>query len=147
MSRTLEQSLRNAIEVEKAAAAFYTRLAKRTQDEPTRAFFQEMAQQEEQHAASLEAVSKRLDAGDLPAFADDKVASVETAMGWEQLEGEMDLKTALAMAIEAENNAALYYDAMADFAQGEARELFRKLTSSEEHHAERLRKRLDALSS
>ena len=45
--RTLEQALRNAIEIERAAARFYQQLIDRAGDEQTRTFLEEMAAQRE----------------------------------------------------------------------------------------------------
>jgi rubrerythrin len=143
--RTLGQALRNAIEIERAAARFYQKLLDRAADAETRAFLKEMATQEEAHAQSLESIAEKLEAGDVPGSPDDRIEGVEAAPGWAGAEEDLELQQALSIAIEAENSAALYYDAMADHATGKLNEFFRTLSETELDHARRLREKLDQL--
>lgn len=138
MSVTLGQAMRNAIEAELAAARFYEALAPKAADDETRAFFDEMAEQERDHAASIEGMSQKIGTGELPTRADTKVSMVETVPGWSDASG-IDLDQALALALEAENSAALYYDALSDFCDVGAKAFFQKMASQEEEHAESLR--------
>jgi len=135
---TFEQAVRNAIEVEKAAASFYRNLKGRAADQKTRDFFEEMARSEDAHARGIEAMGKRLTSGELPLRPDERIDTVETSPEWRLIEN-ITLKQALELAIEAENNASLYYDAMADFAQGEVSRFFKRLSENELEHARSLR--------
>ena len=142
--RTLGQALRNAIEIERAAARYYQRLLDHAADADTRAFLEEMARQEEAHAGSLESIAGKLEVGEVPGSPDDRIEGVEAAPGWDSVDG-LDLRQALGIAIEAENSAALYYDAMADHAEGRLKEFFRALSETELDHARRLREKLAEL--
>lgn len=134
---TLEQAIKNAIGIEKGAKKFYERLAANSKDEKVQAFFESMATQEQDHADWIGDVAEMLDAGKLPLKADAKVYGVEKAPGWVDVP-DIQLDEAVALALEAENSAALYYDAMADQTSGVTQELFQKLTEIEEQHAEAL---------
>lgn len=141
---TLEQAFRNAIQVEKAANRFYLRLAGATEDPEAGKFLREMAEQELVHAEHIEKMSRELAEGKLPERADRKVRTVETAPGWDYMD-DLTLEQGMNAALEAENNAALYYDAMADQTEGRVKEFFQKMVGLEEQHADALRQKLDAL--
>ena len=144
--RTFEQAIRNAIEIERAAGRFYLRLLDKAGDPATRGFLQDMAAQEEDHAQRLEGLAAKLAAGELPASPDDQVHGVETAPGWACSDDVLlDLRNALTIAIEAENSAALYYDAMADAAAGAVAQFFRDLVETENGHARQLTAKLAEL--
>ncbi len=134
---TLGQAIRNAIAVEKGAKKFYDRLVRNSKDPEVQAFFENMAAQEQEHVDWISDVAEKLDAGDLPQSPDSKVHGVERAPGWCDVD-DINLAEAVSLALEAENSAALYYDAMSDMTQGAARDLFLKLTKIEEQHAEAL---------
>ncbi len=143
---TFGQAIRNAVVIEQAAASFYRKLVSQTVDQKTIDFLEEMARQEDDHAEQIAKVAERLDAGELPVNANDQVQGVETAPEWGMVEN-LQLEQALTLAIEGENNAALYYDAMADFAAGEVADFFNDLVKTEQHHAELLREKLKQLNS
>ncbi len=132
---TLGQAIRNAIAVEKGAKKFYDRLVHNSKDPEVQAFFENIASQEQEHVDWITEMAEKLDAGDLPQRPDSKVHGVERAPGWCDVD-DIDLAEAVSLALEAENSAALYYDAMSDMTQGAARDLFLKLTKIEEQHAE-----------
>ncbi|MFH2006205.1 MAG: hypothetical protein ABI333_06435 [bacterium] len=46
----------------------------------------------------------------------------------------IQLSEAVQLALEAENSAALYYDAMSDMTEGHVKAFFAKLTKIEEQH-------------
>lgn len=142
--RTLAQAIRNAIEIERAAARFYAQLVDKAADDKTRDFLQDMCQQEEAHARVIQEMGDKINGGDLPAHPDDRIQGVETAPDWTYAES-IELVQALNLAIEAENNASLYYDAMADSTQGEVAQFFRDLTITEEQHAQKLREFLESI--
>lgn len=141
---TFGQAIRNAVAIEQAAARFYRKLVAQAADQKTVEFLEEMARQEDQHAEQIAKVAQQLDAGELPINPDDKVHGVETAPEWGAVE-HLKLEQALNLAIEGENSAALYYDAMADFASGEVADFFNDLVKTEQHHAELLRGKLQQL--
>lgn len=130
----IEQAIRNAVEAEKAASRFYARLVHLARDDHTRAFLRAMSEQEQHHAEQVERLGRDLHSGPLPVQADSPIETVETAPAWDQAE-QMDLARALDLALEAENHAALYYDAMSDFFQGTTAEFFRSLAKKELGHA------------
>jgi rubrerythrin len=130
--------MRNAIEAERAAARFYDRLVGKASDEETRRFLTEMAAQERDHARAIEEIAGKIGNGELPTRPDTRVTAVETAPAWAEAES-LDLDQALALALDAENSAALYYDALADFCDLGARSFFERMVAVEEEHARRLR--------
>jgi len=141
---TFGQAIRNAIAIEQAAARFYRKLLTKAASEEATAFLEMMAQQEDEHAERIAKVAERLESGELPQNPDDKLQGVEASPQWCDAE-EIQLEQALTMAIEGENSAALYYDAMADFATGEVADFFKDLVKTELKHAELIREKLRAL--
>lgn len=139
MTITLAQAIKNCIEVEHAAERYYRRLLQNTEDDEVHEFFTGMAEQEAEHAAWIAKLGEELEAGELPDRADTKVKSVERSPGWDAAE-DVSLEEAVEIALEAENSAALYYDAMTDFTTGKVKDFFGKLCKTEEQHAEKLRK-------
>ncbi len=135
---TLGQAIQRAVAAEHAAARFYETLVQRASDDETRSFFMEMVKEEEQHAMLLEDYGASVPADESTRLSDAAAQRIEVVPGWEYAEG-ISFEQAIDVAIEAENNAALYYDAMADFTQGEVKTFFQKMASLEEAHAERLR--------
>ena len=141
---SIGQAIRNAVEVEQAAARFYRRLIPSAADDQARRFLEEMAEQELEHAKAIEELGAKIAAGALPTRADANMDLVESAPGWTAVEG-ISLEQALGLALEAENSAALYYDAIADWLQGEPATFFRQLSVNEEQHAQALRDQLASL--
>ena len=137
MTITIGQALRNAIEAERAAARFYDRLVAKAADATTRHFFEEMAQQERDHARAVEEMAGQIGNGELPTRPDTAVSTVETAPAWAEVDS-LDLDQALELALESENNAVLYYDAMADYCELGAKSFFERMVAREEEHARRL---------
>ena len=133
---TLGQAIRNATEAERAAARFYEALARRAGDGQARVFFEEMVRDERQHAELLESYGGELGEAYAAQLPEAAVQRIEVVPGWEYAES-ISIEQALEVAIEAENNAALYYDAMADFTEGDVQAFFRRMATLEEAHAER----------
>jgi len=138
MSITLAQAIRNAIAAEHAAEKFYLGLVAGCSDDKGRAILSNIAAQERQHAATLEEVAVRLVAGQLPERADALVRGIETSPAGASPEG-LSLAEALEIAVDAENSAILYYDALASTASGEAATFFEHMGKEEEAHAEAIR--------
>jgi rubrerythrin len=138
------QAVRDAIEAELAASRFYTLLAESAEDAQTRAFLEEMSRQEVGHARSIEKTGAALVDGLLPAQASGDLSGVETLPDWKFVD-DIALTAAFEVALTAEQQASLYYDAIADFLEGEAREFFRSLSAAEDEHAKNLRERLARL--
>ena len=134
----LSQAIRNAIDSERKAARFYRQLADKSQDPATRRFFERMVEVENRHAFEIEQHGRSL-VGDLPWRGDAKLDFIETAPGWTDAEG-IDVEAALRIALEAEVQASLYYDAFADALEEPGRSFFRGLSAAEEHHAEMIRR-------
>lgn len=139
MTLTVQQAIRNAVESERAAARFYRALTALELEPEVQRFFEEMAEQEDQHAMSIEANGKRLVGGDLPERADMKVESVESAPEWLVVET-ITPAEALQIARDNEYKASLYYDTLADFCPEPEAEFFRQLAKTEIEHAKRLEK-------
>jgi rubrerythrin len=76
--------------------------------------------------------------GDLPERADALVENIESSPAGARAVG-MDMQRALEFAIEAENSAILYYDALADSCTGDASAFFEQVRRQEEAHAESIR--------
>jgi rubrerythrin len=138
MSITLGQAIKNAIAAEHAAEQFYLRLADGCVDEKGRAILRDIAAQERGHAATLEGLAAKLVAGQLPERADELVRGIETAPAGAGAEG-LGFSAALQIAIEAENSAILYYDALATTSTGEASKFFEDMGKDEEGHAAAIR--------
>ena len=139
-SITPAQAIRNAIEAELAAERFYRLLADSTEDESSREFLLVMAEQEQLHAASIEEASKQMDLA-LPDHAVGMVEVVETVPEWRFVDG-ITMADAVQVALNAEQQAALYYDSFADHFEGEIRAFFQQLAEAEEDHAHQLIKLL-----
>jgi rubrerythrin len=138
MSITLAQAIKNAIAAEQSAERFYLRLAAGCAEDKGRAIFENIAAQERGHAATLEALAAKLVAGQLPERADALVHGIESAPAGTEAQG-LDLIDALEIAIDAENSAILYYDALASTSTGEASAFFEQMGKEEEGHAAAIR--------
>src|ERR1035437_7546690 len=141
MSITLAQAIRNAIAAEHAAERFYLRLAGATTDEHARQILADIAGQEREHATGLEATAVRLVEGKLPERADLLVNLIESAPGATHASN-LSLRQVLAIAVDAENSAIHYYDALATTSTGEASIFFARRGQEEEGHAASIRKLL-----
>ncbi|MBI5536854.1 MAG: ferritin family protein [Deltaproteobacteria bacterium] len=141
---TLRQAIRNAIEAENAAAGFYRQMAQRAADPVTRAFFEDMERVEQLHGEEVEELAGRLAVGSLPESQDSDVSMVESAPEWLKAD-DVALEDAFEVALECENRAALFYDALADHFSGDGSRFFRTLASAEEQHATALRRALQDL--
>lgn len=138
---TIAQAIKNAIEVERAAARFYVQLQGLATDAETRRFFEGLVRQENEHARIIEQMGQKIHAGELPVSPDARVASMETAPGWDEA-ASIDLGEALDLALESENQAALYYDTIADCFEGALEAFFRDLSRTELQHASSIQKRM-----
>ncbi len=132
-----KQAIRNAIEAELAAERFYRLLAESTDDEDSRSFLEDMASQERDHAKAIETMGAKIVNGPLPAHPVGKVEAIETLPSWRFVDG-ISLADALDVALAAERQAALYYDAFAESFTGEMHKFFEELAKAEEDHATRI---------
>jgi len=144
MSITLAQAIKNAIAAEHSAENFYLRLANSVTDDKGRRILAEIARQERGHAATLEALASKLVAGRLPERADALVQGIETAPAGNGSEN-LELTEALEIAMDAENSAILYYEALAATSTGEASTFFEQMGKDEEGHATTIRAMLAEL--
>jgi rubrerythrin len=138
MAITLGQAIRNAIAAEQAAEEFYLAMAESAGDDDVRRVLVGIAAQEQEHATRLEAMAVALVLGDLPERADALVNTIEISPAGAASVG-MDMQGALEFAIEAENSAILYYDALAGSCTGDASAFFERVRMQEEAHAEAIR--------
>jgi rubrerythrin len=141
---TPNQAIRNAVAAELASARFYALLADSTEDPTTRAFLEEMADLERKHARDIETMGAKLVDGPLAERADSDVSMVETLPDWKYVD-DITLPQALEVALQAEQQAALYYDALADFLEGPVMEFFQQLSKQEEEHAVALQEKREQL--
>jgi rubrerythrin len=138
---TLEKAIRNGIETERAAERFYRTLADSTEDPEARAFLKEMAEQESTHRDRILDLGKSLNDKELPAYADENIEIVETAPAWADVDN-LSYAEALAVALENEHHAVLYYSALCDSVDGNVLLFFQKLVEDEEGHVALLNERL-----
>ena len=133
---SVAQAVRNCIEAERASARFYRLLEESTSDAEAKKLLGRMAQDETKHAEAIEKMASDLVEGELPLHADDGARLIEVAEGWQEID-DIDWASALEMAMEGETNAAMVYDAMADFfGEEKVKRFFRDLSETEEgHHA------------
>ncbi len=121
-----------------ASSRFYSLIASSTDDVEAKQFLEGMAALENKHAATIEESSKAVLGGHpLEDNADSDVDMIETMPAWKYADG-VNFADAMQIAYDAENQAALYYDALSDCFEGEMRVFFRDLARTEEEHAESL---------
>lgn len=144
MSITLGQAIKNAIAAEESAEKFYLNLAAGCAEDKGRVILEQIAAQERQHAATLQSLAAKLGAGQLPERADALVHGIETAPAGSNRK-DLQLAEALEIAIDAENSAILYYDALASTSSGEASRFFNQMLQEEEGHASTIRDMLAKL--
>jgi rubrerythrin len=142
MPITLAQATRNAIAAEQAAEKFYLGLAAGCDGAEGRQLLMDIAAQERSHAATLESLAAQLVTGQLPDHADALVHVIESAPASRHAQG-LSLSDALEIAIEAEDSAILYYDALASTATGDAAAFFERMGKEEEEHAAAIRALLE----
>jgi rubrerythrin len=141
---TLEQAIRNAIEVELSAARFYEELAGNAADVSTRVFFEELQQEELGHARAIEALGRDLTDGRLPDVASEHWEIVETSPAWRHVDG-TTYGQALEVALESERGAALFYAALANAAASKVvRSFFDGLSQAETVHVRQILARIES---
>jgi rubrerythrin len=128
------QAIRNAIESEVASARFYDLLAERTPYPAARAFLREMVATELSHAAEIEGIGRLLWGDVVPEHPDRDVSMVETLPNWSGAEA-VTFTEGIAIAIAAEQNAAICYGALAAELPSPAKNVFLRLARTEEQHA------------
>ena len=141
---TPNQAIRNAIEAEHAAARFYSLLADSTVDRWSRAFLEDMAGYERRHARHVQQLGAMLVDGPLAERADSDIGLVETLDDWRFVD-DIGMEQALAVALAAEERAALFYDAVAEYFDEPVKSFFLGLAATEEAHATELRDRQRSL--
>lgn len=137
MALTAGQAVRNAVAAERAAAQFYRALAALDSTLEVKTFLLDMARQLEQRAQVIEVRGRRLAGGRLPERPDMDVRKVDRARGW-LVANSIPKEVALRIARENEYEAALLYDAMADFCPEPIAGFLRQLSRTEQEHAEHL---------
>jgi rubrerythrin len=148
--------LQAAMEVEKGGQKFYTEMANRAESGSVRKLFALLAQDEVQHLRTLKDLIPQFDAGNfwqdeeliLPYL--NRFKAYELFPSLTQLEvilqQENADKSALNLAIEAEDKFAAYFKFTAEQARSaEGRETFHWLSKEEDRHAAILRERLEQM--
>ena len=140
---SLEQAIRNAIEVEQSAARFYEELASQAVNEDTRAFFRRLREDELEHARAIEQFGRLLSSSKLPSEASESWKLIETSPVWRHVEG-ITYDQALEIALESERGAALYYEALASTtASDSVRSFFENLAATEQAHVRQILELMD----
>lgn len=136
---TVEQAIRNAIKAERAAEAFYRRLAETTEDARARELLLRMAEQENGHANAIEKLGAKLSPKDLSVGADWNVELIETSPEWDSGQS-ISFQQAMEIALENEQHAEMFYDAMADSMEGDTADFLRGISRTERDHYEQIKK-------
>ncbi len=132
MQVTLEQAVRNAIMSEENARRFYERLSRFVENEDAKRFFVKMSEEEERHAVALANLARDKTLR-LPKNIDVASAFLEPRPGTADAKIET-LEGAIELAIAAEINAQLYYEALASTVEGEAQLFFERMAEAESSH-------------
>ncbi len=132
---TIEQVVRNLIEIERASARFYASLAKRCPSAQARTFLQGMVEVEELHAGQIVALGQALCTGELPETPNTEVKDLEAPPSW-PAPIDIDLEAALQLALEAERRAGRYYTALARCFSGENAAFLEQMAVTEQGHAD-----------
>lgn len=145
MERTTpNQAIRNAIEAEHAAARFYSLLADSTANRASRTFLEDMAAYERLHARHIQELGAMLVDGPLAEHADSEIGLMETLADWRFVD-DIGMAEAVEVALAGEEQAALFYDALAEYFDEPVKGFFLDLSATEESHATALRERLRLL--
>jgi rubrerythrin len=135
---TLIEAIQTAVAIEENAADFYDRLSRHTHFRAAKEFFSDMSAQESEHARIFRAMGERFGPGHRQATIEQTMISIESAPQWAWSEN-LDYDQALAVALEAENNAAFFYDVLSDASPNEElRKFFKSMHSMEMAHAQAL---------
>lgn len=132
---TLGQAIKNSVQAELNAAAFYKKLQTSEVPAETLRFLAEMEKQELEHAEVIEKMGKRLLAGELPQNADAMVDAIEQPPDWDENK-KLTLREAMEIAYMAERHAEMFYGILARMLEGELSEFFARLSHFEKGHAE-----------
>jgi rubrerythrin len=146
--------------IEEAGLDFYTKMAKKAEDQATKRVFNRLARDEKQHLAFFESLEIKT-AGGLgarPAEVDKDVSQYVCSLvdgGIFSGLAEMDKmaartfnpRKALELALQVEKDAVLYYtEAYASARKRATKEALKRLIDEEKSHVVQITKRLDALS-
>ncbi len=143
MSICFDEALERAIMAEKQGASFYRALASTTSVPEARSFLEQMAEEEEEHAAALAALR---DGDELPEEQRELRMVLPPQSAEPNVdEEELDLREAVELAIEAEKHAAWTYASMGSATEGCTQELFTRLALTEQRHADVLTELLQGL--
>jgi rubrerythrin len=142
---TLAEALERSIEAERQGAVFYRMLAGIAREGVARGFLLEMAAEEEEHAGVLTALAE----GREHAEVDWECVLALRPHGHDPDpgagEGELGLREAVELSLEAERHSAWTYACMGAETEGEVQELFTRLALTEQRHAEVLERLLAEL--
>ncbi len=110
---TRAQAIQTAIDAEKAATAFYARLARNTEDEEARSILQKIASDEANHAIQIVDLAKRLGEDKLPEAGLLLAAGIEIRADWYEIDN-VTYEQALQIALDGEHHAVMMYEALAE---------------------------------
>lgn len=137
MSTNLDAIIKDAIQSEADAAAFYAAAAEKMTDASAKALFNELADEERSHEKML----AKLDLSAFKAIPTYDLPDYKTAEGVDKpvLSVEMSFADAIALAMKNEEEAMLLYASLAKVAEdAEQKKLFQALSDMEKGHKARL---------
>ncbi len=134
---TLAQAIQAAIDAERSAVSFYSRLARNTTNHDARRLLEDLCRDEQGHEERLLELANELGDLELPEVGMALAESIETREDyWDA--SDLTYEEALEIALEGERNAMMLYDALADGAPVAVRTFFRELSAVEGGHAQKL---------
>jgi len=131
---TLAQAIQTAIDAEKAAAQFYARLARNTEDPAARELLEKMADDELNHERQLSDLARRLCETELPEVGIPLAEGIEIRADCSEA-ADLDYHQALQLALEGERNAQMLYDALSEGTTLEVKVFFQGMSTVEKLHA------------
>lgn len=131
---TRAQAIQTAIDAEKAAAAFYARLARNTEDIQAQKVLEKLAADELEHEQKLLELAAELGESKLPEVGLKLADGIEIRADWYEVDN-ITYKQALDIALDGERNAELYYAALAVDTTPEVEAFFQGMSKVERLHA------------
>jgi rubrerythrin len=131
---TRAQAIQTAIDAEKAATAFYARLARNTKDEEARTLLQKIASDEASHARQIVDLAERLGENELPDAGLLLADGIEIREDWYEIDN-MTYEQALQIALDGEHHAVMMYEALAENTLPEVNAFFLGMARVEAIHA------------
>jgi rubrerythrin len=134
---TLAQAIQTAIDAERSAVKFYSRLARNTNNSDARQLLQDLCKDEQKHEERLLELAQDIGNIALPEVGMPLAESIETRRDYLDAT-DLTYEQSLEVALEGERNAMMLYDALADGAPVAVQTFFRELSAVEGEHARKI---------